>query len=63
MSALYELVVNQQWEVTSIHIHALADQDAVHQLFFQSQGGATAIIWANYSSASLELFQLMIMKA
>jgi len=71
MSALYELVANQQWQVATTHIQSLADGDAADQIFHQSQygntaimmHGMTAIMWACYLSAPLELVQQMITKA
>jgi len=63
MNDLYELVVNQQWQVAISHIHALADGDAADQTFFQDQPGFTTIMWACIRSAPVELVQLMIAKA
>ena len=62
-NALYKLLVNQQWQVTITHIQSLADGDTADQLFFQCDNGMTAITWACYRSAPLELVQLMITKA
>ena len=45
------------------HILSLADGDAVDQLFFQSQCGVTALMWACVFMAPLELVQLMTTKA
>jgi len=55
--------MNQPWQVAITHIQFLAEGDAADQLFFQSQYGVTAIIYACYGSAPLELYQLMITKA
>ena len=65
MRALYELVANQQrqWQVAITHIQSLADGDAVEQLFYQDGIGFTAIIYACYCSAPLELVQAMISSA
>ena len=63
MSALFDLVTNEQWQVAITHILSLADCDAVDQLFFQSSTGLTPIMSACCSSAPLELYQVMITKA
>jgi len=63
MSAQFELVNDQQWQVAYSHIQSLADGDAVDQIFFQSANGWTAIMYACGESAPLELVHLMITKA
>ena len=46
MSALYELVGNQQWQVAITHIQSLADGDVVDLLFHQNYCGTTTIMLA-----------------
>ena len=62
MSALYNLVANQQYQVAITHIQSLADGDAVDQLFHEDKFGQT-VVHASYYEAPLELYQLMITKA
>ena len=63
MSAVYELVVNQQWQVAITHIQSLTDGHAVDQIFYQNVAGWTAIMRNCYHGAPLELVQLMTTKA
>jgi len=66
MSALFELVVNQQWQGYIIaHILSIEDGDAADQLFYQSQyhSGMTAVMFACRRSAPLGLVQMMITNA
>jgi len=63
MSALFELVINEQWEEAITLIQSLADGDAADQIFHQNQFGITAIMIACDYSAPLDLVQLMITKA
>jgi len=66
MSALSELVANQQWQVAITPIQSLAYRDAADQLLYQDKYGITAFMYACYRSApllGLELVQLMITKA
>jgi len=55
MSTLYDLVVNQQWQVAITHIQSLAYGDAADQIFFQDSDEWTVIMIACYDSAPLEL--------
>jgi len=65
MSALYEIVMNKQWQVAITHIQSRADGDAADQLFYQNQqhGMTTIIMRACVYLAPLELVQLIITKA
>ena len=63
MRALYELVVDHQWQAAINRFQSFADSDAVDQLFYQNPFGTTAIVLACIYSAPMELVQLMITKA
>ena len=42
MSALYELVANQQWQMAITHIQSLADGDAADQVLYQHDASPPA---------------------
>jgi len=46
MSALYNLVAYQRWQAAITNIQSIADGDAADQVFYRSQYGDTAVMYA-----------------